>query len=219
MALTRDKSEGTVFDPVRGLRGGPFKNPNYYKGHAAHQRPQRRIHDPDPVPLVAPRPDRRHRLGRPGRPGHVLLCPLLRRGDRHPQVVHGRRPFRPQPRVGPLGLRLRRLPHPGRLQRRHRGRQGGPEEMGGRRPRPHRRDRRPAGDLYKQKSPGGGQVRHRLLPQQRPERRRRLVEARRRPAGSNTTTSASTTPKSAAAAASPRPTPNGGTRPSGPSTS
>ncbi len=32
MALTRDKSEGTVFDPVRGLRGGPFKNPNYYKG-------------------------------------------------------------------------------------------------------------------------------------------------------------------------------------------
>jgi dipeptidase len=32
MALTRDKSEGSVFDPVRGLRGGPFKNPNYYKG-------------------------------------------------------------------------------------------------------------------------------------------------------------------------------------------
>ncbi|MCU0243343.1 MAG: C69 family dipeptidase [Acidobacteria bacterium] len=32
MALTRDKSEGTVFDPVRGLRGGPFRNPNYYKG-------------------------------------------------------------------------------------------------------------------------------------------------------------------------------------------
>jgi dipeptidase len=32
MALTRDKSEGTAFDPVRGLRGGPFRNPNYYKG-------------------------------------------------------------------------------------------------------------------------------------------------------------------------------------------
>jgi dipeptidase len=32
MALTRDKSEGTVFDPVRGLRGGPFKNPNYFRG-------------------------------------------------------------------------------------------------------------------------------------------------------------------------------------------
>ena len=32
MALTRDKSEGTLFDPVRGLRGGPFKNPNYYRG-------------------------------------------------------------------------------------------------------------------------------------------------------------------------------------------
>jgi dipeptidase len=32
MAMTRDKSQGTVFDPVLGLRGGPFKNPNYYKG-------------------------------------------------------------------------------------------------------------------------------------------------------------------------------------------
>ena len=32
MALTRDKSEGTVYDPVRGLRGGPFRNPNYYRG-------------------------------------------------------------------------------------------------------------------------------------------------------------------------------------------
>jgi dipeptidase len=32
MAMTRDKSQGTVFDPVRGIRGGPFRNPNYYKG-------------------------------------------------------------------------------------------------------------------------------------------------------------------------------------------
>ncbi len=32
MALTRDKSLGTEFDPVQGLRGGPFRNPNYYKG-------------------------------------------------------------------------------------------------------------------------------------------------------------------------------------------
>jgi dipeptidase len=32
MALTRDKSEGTIFDPVRGLRGGPFQNPNYFRG-------------------------------------------------------------------------------------------------------------------------------------------------------------------------------------------
>jgi len=30
--LTRDKSQGTVYDPVRGIRGGPFQNPNYYKG-------------------------------------------------------------------------------------------------------------------------------------------------------------------------------------------
>ena len=32
MALTRDKSQGSPFDPVRGLRGGPFKNPNYDRG-------------------------------------------------------------------------------------------------------------------------------------------------------------------------------------------
>jgi dipeptidase len=31
MALTRDKSQGTVFDPARGIRGGPFQNPNYYR--------------------------------------------------------------------------------------------------------------------------------------------------------------------------------------------
>ena len=29
MNLTRYKFEGTQFDPVRGLQGGPFKNPNY----------------------------------------------------------------------------------------------------------------------------------------------------------------------------------------------
>jgi dipeptidase len=32
MALTRDKSQGTVYDPVRGIRGGPFQNPHYYRG-------------------------------------------------------------------------------------------------------------------------------------------------------------------------------------------
>ena len=30
MALTRDKCQGTPFDPVKGIRGGPFANPNYY---------------------------------------------------------------------------------------------------------------------------------------------------------------------------------------------
>lgn len=31
IALTRDKSQGTIFDPVSGIRGGPFQNPNYYQ--------------------------------------------------------------------------------------------------------------------------------------------------------------------------------------------
>jgi dipeptidase len=29
MAMTRDKCEGTIFDPARGLQGGPFSNPNF----------------------------------------------------------------------------------------------------------------------------------------------------------------------------------------------
>lgn len=29
MNLTRDQFKGSIFDPVRGLQGGPFKNPNY----------------------------------------------------------------------------------------------------------------------------------------------------------------------------------------------
>ena len=32
MNMTRDRSYGTPFDPVQGIRGGPFKNPNYYRG-------------------------------------------------------------------------------------------------------------------------------------------------------------------------------------------
>jgi dipeptidase len=31
MTMTRDRSYGTPFDPVLGIRGGPFKNPNYYR--------------------------------------------------------------------------------------------------------------------------------------------------------------------------------------------
>jgi len=30
MRLTRDKCQGTRFDPARGIRGGPFSNPNYW---------------------------------------------------------------------------------------------------------------------------------------------------------------------------------------------
>jgi dipeptidase len=30
MAFTRDKSYGTPFDPVKGIRGGPYANPNYW---------------------------------------------------------------------------------------------------------------------------------------------------------------------------------------------
>lgn len=30
MAMTRDKYQGTEYDPARGILGGPFKNPNYF---------------------------------------------------------------------------------------------------------------------------------------------------------------------------------------------
>ncbi|MCX6575113.1 MAG: C69 family dipeptidase [Candidatus Aminicenantes bacterium] len=32
MTMTRDKCRGTPLDPVRGIRGGPYANPNYYAG-------------------------------------------------------------------------------------------------------------------------------------------------------------------------------------------
>jgi dipeptidase len=31
MNMTRDKSYGTIFDPVKGIRGGPYLNPNYWR--------------------------------------------------------------------------------------------------------------------------------------------------------------------------------------------
>jgi len=31
MNMTRDKSYGTIFDPVKGIRGGPYQNPNYWR--------------------------------------------------------------------------------------------------------------------------------------------------------------------------------------------
>jgi dipeptidase len=32
MDITRDKYKGARFDPTEGIKGGPFSNPNYYKG-------------------------------------------------------------------------------------------------------------------------------------------------------------------------------------------
>lgn len=32
MAITRDKYKGGLFDPTEGIKGGPFANPNYFKG-------------------------------------------------------------------------------------------------------------------------------------------------------------------------------------------
>jgi dipeptidase len=34
MAMTRDRSYGTPWDPLQGIRGGPFKNPNYFNRRA-----------------------------------------------------------------------------------------------------------------------------------------------------------------------------------------
>jgi len=32
MAITRDKCKGVMFDPTDGIKGGPFANPNYFRG-------------------------------------------------------------------------------------------------------------------------------------------------------------------------------------------
>jgi len=34
MDMTRDRSYGTPWDPLKGIRGGPFRNPNYYNRRA-----------------------------------------------------------------------------------------------------------------------------------------------------------------------------------------
>jgi len=34
MDITRDKYQGSQFDPAKGLKGGPFSNPNYFTGFA-----------------------------------------------------------------------------------------------------------------------------------------------------------------------------------------
>ena len=54
MAFTRDKSYGTAFDPVNGIRGGPYQNPNYYAkpGRSASPTPNTR-----PSPSAGRAPD------------------------------------------------------------------------------------------------------------------------------------------------------------------
>ena len=103
MNLTRDKSYGTIFDPVQGIRGGPFQNPNYYAGTRKIS-----VANVEYTSLVQCRRrpaqrDRRHRLGGLRRPGHLHLHPPLRRDDRHSQVLHGRRPFRSSTGPRPAG--------------------------------------------------------------------------------------------------------------------
>ena len=116
MNLTRDKSYGTIFDPVQGIRGGPFQNPNYYCGTRKIT-----VANVEYTSLV------QCRSGLPNTIGGIVwvafgpqdtscYMPALRRHDGRPEVVHGRRPLRAQPGFGPLGVRLRRFPHPGRLQ-------------------------------------------------------------------------------------------------------
>ena len=126
MAMTRDRSYGTPFDPVQGIRGGPFKNPNYYRQTRVIDHGLAEYTTVTQSRVGAARRHRRHRLDRLRLAGHLLLHAALRRHDRDAQVVHGRRPLDLQPRFGPLGLRLHRFPRPGRLLRGHQGRPGGP---------------------------------------------------------------------------------------------
>jgi dipeptidase len=37
MAITRDKYQDAMFDPTEGIKGGPFANPNYYRGFTADE--------------------------------------------------------------------------------------------------------------------------------------------------------------------------------------
>ena len=115
--------------PRPGHPGRTVQEPQLLPRHPGHRpRPGRILHG-HAEPGRAARSHRRHRLDRLRVAGHLLLHAALRRHDRDPQVVHGRRPLDLQPRFGPLGLRLHRFPRPGRLLRGHQGRPGGPGEI------------------------------------------------------------------------------------------
>ena len=140
MTMTRDKCEGTPFDPARGLQGGPFDNPNYLpygfelEGKRYDTARVIGVNRAEYVTVTQSRGWLPNPVG-----GIVWLAwgaqdtscfmPLYAGITRHPAVLRDRRPLGLQPRLGPLGLRLRRLPHPGRLQPGHPGRPRGAAEL------------------------------------------------------------------------------------------
>ena len=48
MDMTRDRSQGTPFDRVKGLRGGPFRNPNYLRHDPDDRQPRASSTRPSP---------------------------------------------------------------------------------------------------------------------------------------------------------------------------
>ncbi len=185
MDMTRDKSQGTVFDPGPGHPRRPVQEPELLPaGPGIDQRAQRRVHDGHPVPGAACPTRSAASSGSPSAPRtRPATCRFYAGHDRDPQIVHGRRPLDLQPRLGPLGLRLHRFPRPGRLLRGHRGRQDGPGEIRGRgsSPASPRSTRRPW-RFYKKKPAKARRVPDRISPSTTPTTViQRLVEARRRP--------------------------------------
>ncbi len=170
-----------------GLRPGPgnarrpVQESQLLYGDAPDQRAQRRVHDPDPVPVVAAGPDRRASSGSPWaprtRPATSRSTPARptspsRSRSATTSSSTGARPAGPS--ITSISTSRSPTTRPSRTSRRP-GRSGRTGPSGA----SPRSTGRP-GTSTAQDPDGSGQVRHRLLPQQRPERRRRLVEARRR---------------------------------------
>ncbi len=141
MQMTRDKTEGTPWWPARGIQGGPFQNPNYLPygfdlDGKKYDTPrvigvnraeyvtvtQSRGWLPDPVGGIV--------WLAWGAQDTSCFMPLYAGITEIPRSFEIGDHWEFNRRVGPLGVRLRRLPYPGRLFQGHRGRPGRPGRLG-----------------------------------------------------------------------------------------
>ena len=218
MAITRDKCYGTPFDPVKGIRGGQYLNPNYYSGTRKIS-----VNNVEYTSLV------QCRSGLPNDIGGIIWLSF------GPQDTAVYMPLYAGITAMPKSFMLGDHFELNRASARwafdytdfhvqvayseaiEDVKKAQIEYEDGRHPE-NPRDRQAGSGSLRQEPGQGPRAPDQVLPRQRPEGRDRLVGARATSSSSSTTTSASTTAKSGPAAAEKRPR-RSGRKPSSCSTS
>ena len=187
MTLTRDKSYGTIFDPVQGIRGGPFQNPNYY-GQRTRKISVANVEYTEPCRTQC-------RAGLPDPIGGIVWLAF---GPQDTVLLHAalRRHDRRSPSRFTVGDHFDFNRASARwafdyvdfhaqvvYSEAIKDVQAAQAKLGGERHRPDPEIDKQALALYKKNPAEAGQVPDRLLHRQRRRGHRRLVEAGRRPAG------------------------------------